>query len=162
MIRRVVRSVSSSSVSSITVVVGHDADLVRREIETLCDRVTVNSHYMDGMGSSIAAGVSALATSTDAALIVLGDQPLISARHIDALVDAWSNSPENVVLSAHDGETSPPSLFPRSMFPMLKSLHGDGGAKSSLRDVDVIVLEVDSPRSLIDIDSPEDFHNLYD
>lgn len=160
-IRRVVRSVSSSRVSSVYIVVGHDADRVRKETESLCNGIVVNADYEDGMGYSIAAGVKSLPAHSDAVIIVLGDQPLVSPNHINALIEAWSKTPEQAVLSGHKGTIYPPSLFPRSMFPKLETLRGDVGARSSLSAGEFEVVEFDNSRSLLDVDRPQDLEALF-
>jgi len=160
MIRRVVKSVSSSRVSSVYVVAGHDAARVSQEIIDLCDGIVVNSEYRSGMGSSIASGINSLPANSDGALIVLGDQPLVSPANFDALIEAWSKKRSHAVLSRHAGVLSPPSLFPRSMFPRLESLRGDVGARSSLGVGEYEVVEFDSAWPLTDIDTREDLKKL--
>jgi molybdenum cofactor cytidylyltransferase len=159
-IRRVISAVRSSPVSFVHVVVGHDADLLIRETTTLCEQVIVNSDFEDGIGASIAAGMKSLPTDCDAVLIVLGDQPLISASILNVLVEKWLEQPHLAVLSGYLGTYGPPSLFPRNLFPELSSLCKDSGARSFLKDGEFRVVEFDDPDSFSDVDTPDDLDKV--
>lgn len=160
MIRRVLKSVRLSKASTVHLVVGHDADRVQQEANNLCHEVVVNSEFQEGMGTSIAAGIKSLSAHCDAALIVLGDQPLVSPTHIDALIEAWLKRPEIAVLSGYAGTSGPPSLFPRGLFHKLASLHGDAGARSWLEPVEFEVLEFEDAKQFVDIDTQEELKDL--
>ncbi|HSG98252.1 MAG TPA: nucleotidyltransferase family protein, partial [Woeseiaceae bacterium] len=85
MIRRVVRAVRQAAVGPVHVVTGHDAERIESAVAGLCDGCAHNPLYRDGIGTSIAAGVASLPSNCDAALIILGDQPLLSAEHLTRL-----------------------------------------------------------------------------
>ncbi len=160
MIRRVLKSVGSSNVSTVHLVVGHDADRVQQEAKNLCHKVVVNSEFQEGMGTSIAAGIKSLSAHCDAILIVLGDQPLVSPTQIDALIEAWLKKPELAVLSGYADASGPPSLFPRSLFHKLASLRGDAGARSWLEPGEFEVLEFEDAQQFVDIDTQEELKDL--
>ena len=98
----------------------------------------------------------------DNSLIVLGDQPLADAEHLDALIEAWMKSPGHAVLSRHRDTICPPSVFPRNMFEQLTSLREDAGARWLLHDADFKTIEFASRRAHVDIDTQKDLEELLD
>ena len=160
MIRRVVQTVKQAEIGPVHVVTGHDATAVESAINNICDGCLHNPLYRDGMGTSIAAGIASLPSSCSAVLVVLGDQPLVSADHLTRLVAAWHEQPHSTVASSYDGTIGPPALFPRAQFDALAALRGDKGARDLLRDpqADVIVLECENP--MPDVDTPDDLDAL--
>ena len=138
------------------IVVGHESSAVAAACKGLPGFVAVNDNYREGMGTSIAAAVTRLPPGADAALIVLADQPLVTAEHLRALIGAWSGEEDEIVASGFAGTQGPPALFPRGCYPLLAGLRGDKGARSLMRDPRVTVTIVDFEPAAIDIDTPED------
>ncbi len=144
----------------VTLVVGHDADAIKMAGAGLFDHVVNNDHYDDGIGSSIATGVRACRTDADAVLILLADQPLISATHLENVIASWSGAENEIVASSFDGIFSPPILFPRNAFGALCALRGDQGAKVILSDATYEVIRIECPPARFDIDTPEDLNRI--
>ncbi len=116
--------------------------------------------WRSGLGSSIAAATRAVSGSADALLLLLADQPLVTAEHLRALLHAWNGSPHRIAATAFAGVTGPPALFPHSYFPALAALTGDEGARSILASAPSQVHAVPFEPAAIDIDRPEDLANL--
>ena len=107
-----------------------------------------------GMGTSIAAGVSAL-TGCDRVVILLADMPLVSPTHLDRILAVQSAA----FTRYRDGKPGCPAIFPRSVFPLLKSLKGDRGARSlDLNDAELI--PPPDERELADVDEVCDLRRL--
>ena len=140
----------------VTLVVGHNADAVTSAGAGLFDHLVNNEHYGDGIGSSIAAGVHACRANADAVLILLADQPLISAAHLQSIITSWSGADNAIVVSSFDGIVSPPILFPINTFDALCALSGDMGAKAILSDTAFDVTRIECPQARFDIDTPAD------
>ena len=108
-----------------------------------------------GMGTSIAAGVRAL-TDCDRVLVMLSDMPLVSGAHLGRLIAA-----QGVAFTRYsDGTAGCPAIFPRSVFPLLKSLTDDRGARS-LHLADAELIEPDCDRELSDVDTARDLERLH-
>ena len=107
-----------------------------------------------GMGTSIAAGVSAL-TDCDRVLIVLADMPLVSLAHLRRLTAAQGAA----FTRYRDGSAGCPAIFPRAVFPLLETLTEDRGARSlDLGDAEMI--PPPHPSELSDVDAPRDLDRL--
>ena len=104
-----------------------------------------NEDWPSGLGSSIASAARVASGRADALLLLLADQPLVTAEHLRALISAWNGSPRRIAATAFAGVTGPPALFPARYFPALAKLSGDRGARPVLTaagaDVRTIVFE---------------------
>ena len=90
-----------------------------------------HARFDAGMGSSIAAGISAISyLQPEAVLIIAVDQPLITATYLKALVEFFHQNPAGIVLSTStEGWKGIPAIFSASYFDELEALDGDFGAK---------------------------------
>ena len=91
-----------------------------------------------------------------AALVVLCDQWKLQPQDIKGLVDAWAVKPQAAVVSAYEGTTGPPAIFPRAMFDRLGRLQGDTGAKKILKRWKGEIITLPNTRAAQDIDTPDD------
>ncbi|MGI9260848.1 MAG: nucleotidyltransferase family protein [Woeseiaceae bacterium] len=135
-----------------------------RNVSAACEQLqgflVVNTAFRDGLSTSIRAGIASVAGAADAVLLMLGDQPLITGAHLQALVDRWRESPESIVASAYAETLGPPVIFPRYCYPELAALSGDRGAKSVINaNIDKVV-RVDCAAAAVDIDRPEDLESI--
>lgn len=144
----------------VTLVVGHDQQAVIAASGDLADRIIVNDDYRSGMGTSIVAAARACRKYADAIVILLADQPLITATHLKSLIRRWSGDKTEIVASRFDGTFGPPILFPSGTYNALCEHSGDKGAKSVLTSGDFVVASVDIPEAGVDVDSPETLRDL--
>jgi molybdenum cofactor cytidylyltransferase len=153
----VLQNLRASNVDDVVVVLGAYADEIREKVH-MGERVITNSDYADGMSSSIHAGLRALPEGTDAALIVLGDQPFVTPRTINRLIDEYRRNPARAIIPTYKGVRGNPVLIDRSLFPEMMRIRGDVGCKSVLGDhgKNIVQLAVEDRGVLIDIDRRED------
>jgi molybdenum cofactor cytidylyltransferase len=148
----------ASAVDITYVVVPARSDEVRAALAGLDVRWAENPDADSGMASSIRAGVAALPPDAEAVVITLGDQPLIDALVIRRVVARWreaSDGTSAITTEYADGRGHPTS-FGSALFPALRALAGDRGARELLDSLgdEVAVVEVDEPRPM-DVDTPE-------
>jgi molybdenum cofactor cytidylyltransferase len=153
----VVERVLSSSVDRVVLVLGHEAEAVRtggRLPEDPRLHIVVNPGWDQGMASSLRAGLGACADA-DAVLVALGDQPGVDPGTIERLTAAWRGG-ARIAAVAHAGRFAHPVLFDRGLFPALRMLRGDVGARAILKAHGDEVAQVEgSP--LRDLDTPSDY-----
>jgi molybdenum cofactor cytidylyltransferase len=126
-------------------------------------QICVNTNWQEGMGSSLRAGLATLLTENlTGVLIMLCDQPLLTASHLDALIHAHTKMPERIIASDYGERCGVPCLFPASFFPDLNALTGDAGARELLRTHRDALVRIPFPEGLLDIDTPEDWQRLAD
>jgi molybdenum cofactor cytidylyltransferase len=144
----------------VLLVVGHDHESVVEASEGLFDKLVVNTQFGEGISTSVSASVRACENDADAIIIILADQPLISAAHIMNVIDTWSGADNEIVATSFDGTACPPMLFPKDAFSALSQLSGDHGAKSLLANEQFVVTCIDFPPARFDIDRPPDLHRV--
>jgi molybdenum cofactor cytidylyltransferase len=122
--------------------------------------VVHNPRSADGMGTSIAAAARACDENIDALMIVLGDQPLVTAEHLRALVAAWDGEEGGIVATSYAETMGPPVLFARAYFDELAMLDDDSGARRVLRANAERVRTVRYEPAAFDVDTPDDLAGL--
>jgi molybdenum cofactor cytidylyltransferase len=155
MVARVLQHVRNSAARPILVVLGHEATAVRAALAG-CDATFVTApDHAEGMAASLRAGLAALPATTAAALICLGDMPLVTGAMLDAIIAAH-NATAPIVVPTHEGQRGNPLLWPRRYFAELAALSGDIGGRQLLalhaRAVRPVPL---GPAVLLDFDTPE-------
>jgi molybdenum cofactor cytidylyltransferase len=161
-IGRVVDQVQRSAVDRILVVVGEDR---ARLIEALGDRPVqwvLNPEALGDMLSSVRCGLRALPPEDAGVLVVLGDQPGITAAAVDGLLQAFRSGAGRIVVPSCGGRRGHPLLLDRCYVGELLE-HFDGvGLRGFLRAHAAEVIEVPLPASAIleDMDEPADYLRL--
>jgi molybdenum cofactor cytidylyltransferase len=147
----------------IFVVLGAHAEAIQREARLQGCIVVRNEAWGEGMSSSVRTGVSAVGKNVaDASgvLLLVCDQPGLTAEHVRALLAAHGNEPSNIAASHYAGRLGVPAVVPRAVFPALMELQGDQGARSIFEQPGLAIQAVEFPQGERDIDSPEDLRRL--
>ena len=152
----VARALLDAGLERVIVVLGHGADTIRREARLPPDErleAVFNDDWASGMASSLRRGLDACATA-EAVLIALGDQPGLTPDRVSQVVRAWQPG-ASLVLPVHDGRAGHPVLFGRSLWPELRALEGDVGAREVVKLHISNAIQVPLP-PLTDLDTEED------
>jgi molybdenum cofactor cytidylyltransferase len=138
-------------------VIGSNAIRLRRHSRRFGRNLSIvyNANWEQGIGSSIGAGVRALPPGARAALILLCDQPGVSAADLRRLLNVSRRRPGRPVAAHYDGHAGVPAIFPRRFFRELRNLSGDEGARRLLRGLPGVQL-VPMPSARFDVDTPDD------
>jgi len=145
---------------SVIVVLGHRADEVRSAAKLPADPrlvTVVNLDWAEGMASSIRRGLKECGEAS-AVLLALGDQPGVDVGRVKAVLAAWA-ADVRLVVPVHGDRASHPVLFARSLFPELRDLRGDVGAREVVRRHWAEAVQVPAP-ALADVDTEEDYRTL--
>ncbi|MGA2362101.1 MAG: nucleotidyltransferase family protein [Candidatus Aminicenantales bacterium] len=163
-IEAIVRTALDSEAEGTVVVLGANRERVRGVLKSYPLVFAVNKDYRLGMLSSIQAGFRALPTDAEAAVIMLGDQPTIPARVLDALIRAYRESRRGIVVPVHGGHRGHPVLIDMKNKDEVLGLDPGIGLRQLLRThpEDVLEVAVSSPEVLKDIDRPEDYREEVD
>jgi cysteine desulfurase/selenocysteine lyase len=150
-VRRSAESALSSKAHVVTVIVGSDASRVAACIDDLPLRIMFNHLWQNGQGTSIACGISDLA-GCDAAIIMVADQPFVNEHHLNKLIDYYQHHGGQIVVSSVCGIKGNPALFAAELFPELRMLDGDQGARQLFSRFEVNTVEQNEPFLFNDID----------
>jgi molybdenum cofactor cytidylyltransferase len=130
MIARVVDNVLSSNARPILVVVGHMAEQVEHALGGRPVRYVHAADYAEGLSASLKAGIAAVPPECAAAVVCLGDMPLVTGRMIDRLLAAYDpDEGRLIVLPVFHGKQGNPMLWDRRFFPEILEISGDSGAR---------------------------------
>ncbi len=160
---RAVETALASVCRPVVVVLGAQAERLEHEVRQFPIRLVHNSHWADGMSSSIRAGIGELAKAgnhSGAAVLMLCDQPLITPQTLDRLVAAHRSTGRLIVASRYGGTVGAPALFHRSFFPTLLALEGQAGAQQIIRKNSRNASFIAAPEGAVDVDTPADYQQL--
>jgi molybdenum cofactor cytidylyltransferase len=163
LLRRAALAALGAGCRPVVVVTGANAELSRRELGGLDVREVLNTSWEAGMASSVRAGVEALVgadADADAAVLLLCDQPHVTAEVISGLVAAHRATGALVVASAYGGSFGVPALFGRELFAELARLEGAAGAKQVIKRHATEAHFISFPGGEVDVDTPDDFSRL--
>lgn len=146
--------------SRVITVVGHERETALKLLQPYAGFVVVNEDYEQGLGTSIATAASASRGRADALILLLADQPLVTAAHLRALMNSWTGADNAIVATAFDDTVGPPVLFPSRAFPALATLSGDQGARALFHDSRFRLHTVRCDAAAVDIDTPQDLLQL--
>jgi molybdenum cofactor cytidylyltransferase len=162
LLETVVDGFLNSSVDEVVVVLGFRADDILANSKFRTARVVVNPDYEQGLGTSLRTGIDAIDPKANAAIVALGDQPLLAVKTIDSLIGKYSETHGPIVAPFYGRRRGNPVLFDRSLFSELKKLHGDEGAKTMIERLgeNIVKVNVDDPGVVFDIDTERDYLRL--
>jgi CTP:molybdopterin cytidylyltransferase MocA len=141
------------SVDPVVVVLGAHAEEVRAGVDLGGAGVVVCDDWADGQAASLRCGLDAVG-DVDAVLVLLGDQPGITPQVI-AMVLGRRDDPAPAARAVYGGEPGHPVLIKRQLFPRLRALRGDTGARDLLAQVQVLAVEAAHLCSNADVDTPD-------
>ena len=159
MVRHVLEAASEGGCHQIVVVYA-DED-VKRAINGRAETV-LNPKAATGMASSLHVGLKAMRPEIEAAMVLLGDQPLVGPRTVAALIRSWRREgarPAVAVSQETDG-WAPPVILSRELWPQVLALKGDAGARQVLKDRPELLDIVPAPGRPDDIDTPDDYAKI--
>lgn len=182
----VLHAARAAGLSPILVVLGHSAGEIQRIIDAVGlaesrpigtapseptsewhdDRSAVvvveNPRYAEGLSTSVQLAARHLPPDVDAAVFLLGDQPLVDPAVIRRLADAYRAHRAPIVQPRYAEGRGNPVLIARDLFPELEQLTGDTGARPLLERHAHRVHLVDARdyRRPADIDTWEDYERV--
>jgi molybdenum cofactor cytidylyltransferase len=157
LIAAAVENVLATAAHPVIVVTGHQDEAIRAALAGQKVSFVHAEAYAAGMAESVRAGIAALSAGIGAALIVLGDMPLVPPATIDKILAAFDpEEGRDIVVPIHDGQRGNPVLWSSKFFPELLGLTGDTGARNILLRHMESVAEVTAGDSILrDFDTQE-------
>lgn len=165
LLSRAVRAALETQYRPVIVVLGSQAQTLQEALPAMETRIVVNQEWAEGMSSSIRCGLHALETATsgntEAAILMLCDQPFITSGVINRLVQEYLAQRPLFVASEYEtkgGKTrGVPALFSRALFAELMELRGAAGAKRIIARHEAAGSIIAVPEAAYDVDTPDDY-----
>ena len=164
----------SLNTGPVVVVLGANEGPIRQELAGLPLITSVNTNWAEGLASSLRTGLMALPPEPlDAFLILLTDQPHVSADLLRQLIEVRQQTGRGIVASRYPtggGAGTPERAFRPAEpvhigVPALFDIHykseflqftGDVGARKLIRQYPDDCAEVPFPLGAVDLDTPQD------
>ncbi len=162
LISHIVCTALASRLDEVIVVLGYGAEEIGRNVDFGDAQVVMNNDYQAGQSTSLQTGISAISDRSEAALFILGDQPLLNSGVINRLIEEFERERIGFLVPTFHGKRGNPVLVGRSFFPHLESLTGDQGARALFQEHADQVKDFDVGDGCIhiDIDTPDDYLKL--
>ena len=158
LVQHAVNAAAGGGCGEVIVVLGHDADRVEAALRLPPNaRVVRNPSFAEGQSTSLRAGLAGLSGDSEAAVILLADQPGIEPTDVDAVIEGYRATGAPVVRARFRGIPGHPVLLSRDLWPGAMASTGDAGARELIaghRDrVHHVDIDCDPPT---DVDTPAD------
>jgi molybdenum cofactor cytidylyltransferase len=156
----------ASKLIEIILVLGHEQqkilDVIGKKALLPQVRVVVAPDYRQGMSQSLKAGLSAAGRKYPSVMFLLGDQPLVTSKEIDRLLEEFWKSDKDICVPVHNGKRGNPTIFGQNLYDELLGIQGDIGARNlvSAHLAGVHYVETKEPASFLDIDTAEDLKKV--
>ena len=164
LIAHVVDELLKSPVDQVFVVIGKDGKPILDAIADRRVKAVTNPHSDGEMLHSVRCGLRAMAQESAAAMVVLGDQPDVTADVVAEMVRSFHTAGHRIVVPTYAGKRGHPLLFSMRYRDEVLTRHEGRGLRGLLdaHPRDVFELEVPSAGILEDVDLPEDYRRAVD
>lgn len=158
LLQHAVDTAAAAGLDEVIIVLGHRAEDVAAAVTLPAGaRSVVNPDYATGQASSMRTGLEATDPTSEAAVLLLGDQPAMRPADIVAVVNAYRTGSGPIVQGSYRGTPGHPVLFARETWPELMAVEGDKGARDVLGAHPDWVVRVE-----LDAEVPEDLDTMED
>jgi molybdenum cofactor cytidylyltransferase len=157
---QVVHRLQQASLVDIVVVTGGDRELIEAALYGIDARIVFNPQFMDDhMLISLQIGIQHLQDTTQAALVVLGDQPQLEIDVIDALVSFYTQHRPRLLVPSFQNRRGHPWLLDRKLWSDLLTQAPPLTLRQWLQDhsTEIEYLLVATDTIFRDLDTPEDY-----
>ncbi|MEK9741259.1 MAG: nucleotidyltransferase family protein [Flavobacteriaceae bacterium] len=142
------------------VVLGAYEKKIRQQLDSFPIKIVYNPNWEQGIGTSIAMGVSSVLThcsEAEGVFIYLADQPFIDSKAILSFYTSFQKGENQIITTAYENEKwGVPALFDRCYFDSLTHLNKDVGAQQLIKENKENCTPIPFPKStLVDIDTPK-------
>lgn len=162
LLERLMRLIHSEGFNNCVLVLGHHARDIQAHLTQwpadLVPRQVINPSPGDDPATSLHIGLRALDSDTEAVMVLLADQPLISANDIGAVCAKFLCCPPSirVLIPMVSGVPGHPVMFDSAVRCDLLEAPGTSLRQwVSAHPNDALKWEVDNPRYTRDLDTPE-------
>lgn len=162
MVAHVVAAACASAAAPVIVVLGGEAERVRTALPPMRQVYVINMRYRDGLATSLQAGLAAVPAESPGALILLGDQPLVTATLINQVLERAAAAPDRILAARYQGRRGNPVYFPSALFGDLRAVTGDEGGRSVVERYATRVDFMDIENEVVgeDLDEPATYERF--
>jgi molybdenum cofactor cytidylyltransferase len=160
---RTARLAIESGCSPNLIILGAHAEILKQDMLGSMSEILENPGWQEGMGSTIRVAMKSLLTRPKvlgSVLLLVCDQPQLSAELLAALLDIHGGRRDAIVASHYRGVLGVPAVFGADFFEELALLSGDSGARRVISMHREHTQQVEFEGGEFDVDLPEDVVKL--
>jgi molybdenum cofactor cytidylyltransferase len=160
----VLDAMREAELDPLVLVLGHEAEAIRRTLDLDGITVVVNTHHTEGMSTSLQAGLAALGPEVAGAVVAMADQPFIGRTLITELVAEHERTRQPIVAADFGDYQGPPIFLGRAVWPLANEIRGDQGARFLLKNRPDWVATVPAANraAALDVDTEEAYAEAMD
>ncbi|MBT3176812.1 MAG: molybdenum cofactor cytidylyltransferase [Desulfobacula sp.] len=160
---QVILNARESALDEIIVVLGHNAHKITQTLDLRHIKIIRNKEYSKGQSTSLIKGLENVSAQCDAAMFLLGDQPLVNAAIINHLIIDFERARKSIIIPYFNDKRGNPVIIARPLFHRLESLSADTGARVIFDEFKKSILKVQIPDKaiLVDVDTMDDYEKLF-
>jgi molybdenum cofactor cytidylyltransferase len=158
---QVISSLIEAEINDIYLIAGGLQSQLKMVLKNYQVNYIHNEDYANGeMLTSVQIGIKGLGKDTDAALIVLGDQPKIESRNVRKIAEKFNTVQSKIIVPSYRMHRGHPWLVGRSYWQEILDLHPPLTLQNFLNrnshDIDYIIVETSSV--IEDLDTQDDYN----
>ena len=158
-LEQIISVLKLSNVDRITVVLGAQAETVKKSIDLSETNIVINKDYSKGQLSSLIVAIEYTPKETEAILVCLVDMPFITKEVVDEIISKFKQTNNPIIVPVYNKKRGHPTLFSKSLFNDLLNSPEEQGARYVLYSNEERILELETSEGgiLISIDTPDDY-----
>ena len=147
----------------VSVVLGADAERIKKLVDLSGIEVVINKDYRKGQLSSLIAVLESVPPDAEAILVFLVDNPFVNRTVINRIVSKFRQTRSPIIIPVFEKKRGHPTLFAASLFEELLNAPADEGARYVVKcnAEKVEEVEVDDGKVLAGINTPEDYKTYF-
>ena len=163
---KLVKAVCASDVGQVLVVIGHEAEKIRQELNDFTLSFVYNPNFSEGMTTSIKSGLKEASPDCDGFLICLADMPFINTPDINKLIHAYVKNrikeKRLIVVPVFQGHRGNRVLFSSEFRNDILEHKKESGCKEIIMNNSASVKEIEmgDDNILLDVDTLEDYQRV--
>lgn len=163
-LKHTAREITRAQFFEVIAVTGHAQDMVKKELAGLPIEIFHNDNFESGMHSSIREGLNHLSPEADYFAVCLGDQPMLSHKDYNLLIDTVNNNSEyRLFRPRFNGQYGNPAIISTNYIPEILAHEDSDKGCSYLFDrypeaTRVVTMQTHS--TLVDVDTHELFEEV--
>jgi molybdenum cofactor cytidylyltransferase len=159
-IEKTIGNFLDSDVTEIILVTGYKSSEIVDKVAGKPVKIVENSNYLQGMSTSISAGLNQVSIESQGVMIALADQPFVDSQTINHLIKEFGVQNKGILIPCYRSERGHPVIFSFKYKEALMALKGDVGGKEIINNNpdDVAEIEVECYGIVADIDTKESYY----
>ena len=165
LIRKTVETALAADCSPVLVVLGNAFDKIEKEIAGLDIISVYNKDWQKGMAGSLQTGIQKMLQSAPhikSVLLLLCDQPLITADYLKKMYLEFKKSGKPAIASEYNNIKGVPAIFDFQLLKAFNAGEGDFGARHLIKKLEKEnqLAFISFPGGAVDLDTQEDYEDF--